>query len=98
MARYCSRVDIWAEAWGLSKEQRRSAFLAAVDVLRAVENQASETLRFQIKYLETFAGEDFPDEVLALASDVLLVGVSSPVASYKDRNTLLQVQPRTLTA
>ena len=90
VAKYCSRVDAWADAWGLSKEHRRAAFLAAIDVLRAVENQASETLRFQIKYLETFTGEDFPAEVLALASDVLLVGVSSPVSSYKDRNTLLQ--------
>lgn len=85
------------EVWGLSREQRRGLYLAVLNVLRAVGNQASETLRFQIKYLETFSGEgeDFPEEVLALASDVLVVGVTSPVSSCQERNTLLQVRTPT---
>jgi hypothetical protein len=91
VAKYNERVDAWISAWNLTIPQQRVLHSLVAEVLGKDLKQASLALIFRVKYLDTFRGEEYPPEVLVLATAALLNGVNSPVTSFKDRNALLEV-------
>ena len=91
---YHKRVVAWVEDWALPVVDKRNLYLLVSEVLEA-NKEPSLALSFFILYLSGF-GKDaaLPAEAHALAITAVKSAVKSPVTSFADRNSLLEVRFR----
>lgn len=81
-------VATWLTLWGLTLVEQRELFLLMADTLFASDQQ-SRGLFFLTQYLNTFkAGEEYPSEVVTVATKAIVSAIRAPVSLYKDRNAL----------
>ena len=83
-------MELWVEAWHLSTPDKRELFWTVSNAL-SKDGQDSIALNFLVKYLNTFVGEAYPDDVRGIIITAVVSAVKSPVSSFPDRATLFEV-------
>ena len=89
---YHKRVVEWATEWSLPVLEKRNLYLLVSQVLEA-NKEPSLALSFFVLYLSCF-GKDatLPAEAQSLAITAVKSAIKSPVTSFGDRNSLLEVR------
>ena len=89
-----NRIDDWIIEWKLNDLQKRVIYQLISEIL-SIENLNTISLNYLIKYFDTYTGEKYPTEVETIAITAVLSAIKSPVSSFSDRSTLLDVSSHT---
>jgi hypothetical protein len=84
---FSDSVSRWADEWDLSMQDKRGLLWVVSTVLQ----DESASLKFLIKYLNTFEIEEYSAQAAEAATAAVVSAIRSPMTSFSDRSVLYQV-------
>mmetsp|Transcript_27357 Transcript_27357/g.27591 ORF Transcript_27357/g.27591 Transcript_27357/m.27591 type:complete len:393 (+) Transcript_27357:41-1219(+) len=89
LSRFQLYIETWADSWCTSVTQKRELYKLVADVL-SKENKTSLPLSFLVKYLDSYAGEELPSDVIQIATKAVVTAIESAISSFSDRISLME--------
>ena len=94
VSKFHEKIDYWVTQWGLDVDSSRELYQLISDILVQDRRGAAAAVMYQVKYLDTFAGQVYPADVQKCATDAVVSAITSPVSFYRERSKLYDTLAR----
>lgn len=90
VSKFHEKIDYWVTQWGLDVNGRRELYQVISDILEQDRRGTALAVVYQVKFLDTYAGQAYPADVQKCAMDAVVSAITSPVWFYRERSKLYE--------